>query len=135
MPIDTTKEWREEKGESWWVEKFYALWDELVGQDSPSDRQFKKCINEIINEELERERERLTREIKGIVEPVIDQMRRLQKATCAYGTAEGDGMTCDCKFLRSDDSIRLGSEENGCCEARNAIRELSRLNSGEGGEK
>lgn len=42
-----------------------------------------------------------------------------QHSRCAYGTAEGDGRTCDCKSI--DLMGRRSSEQTGCVEMRRAI--------------
>lgn len=47
-----------------------------------------------------------------------------QHVRCAYGTREGDGRSCDCKFgLGQLNSLSQG-EHNGCPELRMAIRAM-----------
>jgi len=45
----------------------------------------------------------------------------LQKNLCSYGTTEGDGQRCDCKFSQNGE-LQLHSESGcGCAEARSII--------------
>lgn len=70
-------------------------------------------------------------------ERLIEQMKDNQNRVCAYGTREGDGKMCDCKYVPRmflTGPIELRGESTGCCELRRAIqvlehmRELEKLN-------
>lgn len=52
---------------------------------------------------------------------LIELLRDAQHARCAYGTREGDGRTCDCKFDLTRYGVRRTSETTGCPELRTAI--------------
>lgn len=54
---------------------------------------------------------------------LVERLRDEQHKRCAYGTRDGDGQTCDCKFplLGRPNS----SEMTGCAELREAIRVLT----------
>lgn len=58
---------------------------------------------------------------------LIEQLKDEQNKLCAYGTREGDGRTCDCKFGAT---IALGGEVTGCPELRTAIWVLEGKNYG-----
>lgn len=61
---------------------------------------------------------------------LIEQMKDQQHRLCAYGTREGDGGTCDCKYARRmflSEPFNLRGEITGCCEMRAAIQVLVRL--------
>lgn len=65
------------------------------------------------------------------INKIIEYASALQKGLCAYGTIEGDGKKCDCKFGIEPFNSRM-VEENGCCEARKIIwlaKELSSFES------
>lgn len=51
----------------------------------------------------------------------LSYARRLQEGACCYGTKEGDGRHCDCKFLREGQMLSRSGENTGCCEARALI--------------
>ena len=53
---------------------------------------------------------------------LIDRLIEEQHKRCAYGTREGDGQTCDCKFFSP--LLPRTSEVTGCAELRTAIRML-----------
>lgn len=60
---------------------------------------------------------------------LIEQMKDEQNKLCAYGTREGDGRTCDCKYTRRmflSEPFNLRGEITGCCEMRAAIQVLVR---------
>lgn len=65
------------------------------------------------------------------VETLIEQLKDKQLSLCAYGAREGDGRTCDCKYLNPliRSQIKLGgnTEVTGCCELRAAIQILEAL--------
>ena len=59
---------------------------------------------------------------------VIEVLKRIQHDACAYGTTDGDGRTCDCKF--GGNYLEKGNswtEQTGCPELRQAIRTLEWL--------
>ena len=56
--------------------------------------------------------------LQGLLETCGKHGVTLQAALCAYGTADGDGRTCDCKFVQTG---YFTGEQNGCCEARQII--------------
>lgn len=61
---------------------------------------------------------------------LIETMKDKQHDLCAYGTREGDGNTCDCKYTRRmflSEPFNLRGEITGCCEMRAAIQVLVRL--------
>lgn len=61
---------------------------------------------------------------------LIESMKDQQHKLCAYGTREGDGATCDCKYTRRmflSEPFNLRGEITGCCEMRAAIQVLVRL--------
>ena len=61
----------------------------------------------------------------------------LQKKLCGYGTTNGDGKPCDCKFfvftdtideqISGKESMNAHGEKTGCCEARSIIRYLEEI--------
>lgn len=51
-------------------------------------------------------------------DPIIEALKDAQHERCLYGTREGDGRTCDCKFHTLFGS---NSEATGCAELRVAI--------------
>ena len=58
---------------------------------------------------------------------LIEQLKDEQQKLCAYGTREGDGKTCDCKYTRRmflSEPFNLRGEITGCCEVRAAIQIL-----------
>lgn len=58
---------------------------------------------------------------------LIEQLKDEQHKLCAYGTREGDGQTCDCKYTRRmflSEPFNLRGEITGCCEVRAAIQIL-----------
>lgn len=57
---------------------------------------------------------------------VIATLRVIQYQVCCYGTTEGDGRTCDCKFGKDESSSPIG-EQTGCPELRQVIRTLEIL--------
>jgi hypothetical protein len=68
--------------------------------------------------------------LRDTLTPLIEQLKDEQHKVCAYGTREGDGGTCDCKYTRrlflSEDAMLRG-ETTGCCELRAAIQVLETL--------
>lgn len=50
---------------------------------------------------------------------LLESLRDAQQARCAYGTREGDGRTCDCKF--GAPTFGYKGEMTGCPEIRQAI--------------
>lgn len=56
---------------------------------------------------------------------LIEALTDKQAGVCAYGTREGDGRTCDCKYAMPGQPRR--GEQTGCPELRSAIRMLRRL--------
>lgn len=54
---------------------------------------------------------------------LIELLKNEQHKRCCYGTREGDGRTCDCKFsiLFNKDSLEPHGEYTGCPELRAAI--------------
>jgi hypothetical protein len=50
------------------------------------------------------------------IDEAIKYARSLQAGACCYGTKQGDGRFCDCKFLSGEKFS--GGEQTGCCEAR-----------------
>lgn len=66
----------------------------------------------------------------GDLDELIEELTDRQNGACAYGTREGDGKTCDCKytarlFLGGD--VNLGGERTGCCELRAAVQVLKAM--------
>jgi hypothetical protein len=64
------------------------------------------------------------------IDELIELLKDRQNSICAYGTREGDGGTCDCKytnrmFLSQD--FELKGEQTGCCELRAAIQILEKI--------
>lgn len=59
------------------------------------------------------------------IDEAIEYAAELQKRQCCYGTTEGDGRPCDCKFLQGPN--QGSSEATGCCEARGLHRFLTLL--------
>jgi hypothetical protein len=59
-------------------------------------------------------------------EELIEALKDQQVARCSYGAREGDGKTCDCKFvpILMAGAAMIGGERTGCCELRMAIRLL-----------
>lgn len=75
---------------------------------------------------LHRERDEWQAEVSALTErqarDLIERLCDEQANRCAYGTRDGDGRTCDCKYampLRPPTS-----ETTGCPELRGAIRVL-----------
>lgn len=67
-------------------------------------------------------------------ERLIEQMKDNQHRVCAYGTREGDGKTCDCKYtprMFLSEDVVLRGETTGCCELRAAIQILEVLRKNE----
>ena len=60
----------------------------------------------------------------ALIEALCDE----QAARCAYGTRDGDGRICDCKY---GTLMSSGSEATGCAELRTAIRVLRHALDGE----
>lgn len=61
---------------------------------------------------------------------LIEQLKDEQHKRCAYGSREGDGRTCDCKYMPPmfmSDHFVLRGEVTGCCELRSAIWTLQLL--------
>lgn len=54
---------------------------------------------------------------------LLANLRAFQAEACCYGTKEGDGRMCDCKF--SSPMYAKSSEQTGCPEARMLIRMLA----------
>lgn len=54
---------------------------------------------------------------------LIERLRDEQNQRCCYGTRDGDGRTCDCKFGAPTFGVR--GEMTGCPELRTAIRLLT----------
>lgn len=54
---------------------------------------------------------------------LIEWLKDRQHEVCAYGTRDGDGRPCDCKY-GGPAGERYHSEQNGCPEFRSAIRYL-----------
>lgn len=64
------------------------------------------------------------------IEVVIEELKNQQHAVCAYGTREGDGKTCDCKYtdrMLLGESFEFRGERTGCCELRAAIQILEKM--------
>lgn len=59
-------------------------------------------------------------------EELIEALKDEQNARCAYGTREGDGRTCDCKFGIGLIGYVPRGEATGCAELRQAIWVLTR---------
>lgn len=59
-------------------------------------------------------------------EELIEAMKDEQERRCAYGTREGDGRTCDCKFGIPGSTKYGQGEITGCAELRRAIWMLVR---------
>lgn len=57
---------------------------------------------------------------------LLGALRVFQAEVCAYGTREGDGRRCDCKFLGMI-GTKPGSEQTGCAEARTLIAMLAAI--------
>lgn len=51
-------------------------------------------------------------------EELVEALKDEQASRCLYGTREGDGRTCDCKFYNPFGS---NGEYSGCAELRRAI--------------
>lgn len=77
-------------------------------------------------------------ELEGLVPPpgvgtekirpeTIEELKDLQNSFCAYGTREGDGKTCDCKYNPALDMMPFRGEVTGCPELRSAIRMLEAM--------
>ena len=67
-------------------------------------------------------------------ERLIEQMKDNQHRVCAYGTREGDGKMCDCKYtprMFLSEDVVLRGETTGCCELRAAIQILEVLRKNE----
>lgn len=65
--------------------------------------------------------------IMAPVSDLIEQLKARQQYLCAYGTVEGDGKTCDCKYNPLPGIIPSRGEMTGCVELRQAIRALNTL--------
>lgn len=67
------------------------------------------------------------------IDELIEDLNDRQNEACAYGTREGDGRTCDCKYVLivpgANPSALFHGENTGCCELRQAIRVLELLRS------
>jgi hypothetical protein len=62
------------------------------------------------------------------IKDMIKYAKTLQKSLCAYGTTEGDGRKCDCKFSKTGELGHKFSESGcGCAEARAIIYGLEKL--------
>jgi hypothetical protein len=56
------------------------------------------------------------------IKEIVEGLKTIQHLLCAYGTKEGDGRVCDCKFVTPEWAEMYGKgEHNGCCEIRTAI--------------
>lgn len=73
--------------------------------------------------------------VKGIVDEalremdtagLIEALKDKQHELCAYGTREGDGKTCDCKFSNFPGEL-LSGEKTGCAEVRQLIWTLTEI--------
>ncbi len=64
---------------------------------------------------------------------LLDVLLTKQHELCRYGTTDGDGRTCDCKYDPNLDMFAgrqlfgRGSEINGCPEMRAAVRIMRKL--------
>lgn len=63
---------------------------------------------------------KVTDEMDALIEALKDE----QAARCAYGTREGDGRTCDCKY--GAPTFGLRGEMTGCPELRAAVWTIAR---------
>lgn len=74
----------------------------------------------------------MSKEIVDNLDKMLVYARMLQASRCGYGTKEGDGKQCDCKYLSMEDGPpprtakqkRWLGEQNGCCEARALVQYL-----------
>lgn len=57
---------------------------------------------------------------------LVEMLKDKQHELCAYGTREGDGKTCDCKFAQFPGDL-LSGEKTGCAEMRKAIWTLEEI--------
>jgi len=65
---------------------------------------------------------------KKKIRQIRDMASILQRSLCAYGTVEGDGHRCDCKFSYNNQTLKgYPHEESGCAEAREIIRICNEL--------
>lgn len=62
------------------------------------------------------------------MDDLIEALKDKQHQVCAYGTREGDGRRCDCKYGAHFKPIVFRGEFTGCAELRAAIRVLEALN-------
>lgn len=61
-------------------------------------------------------------EEKRLIEQIKQLSIILQSSLCAYGTKEGDGHMCDCKYSSDGKTLKgFPHEESGCAEARKII--------------
>lgn len=88
-------------------------------------------LKNLVAEECQRAVEDRDKEISASLLKIKQWAATLQKAACAYGTIEGSGGRCDCKFLDENTitfSLRCGDiEQTGCCEARSILWEINKL--------
>lgn len=64
------------------------------------------------------------------IDEAIEYARGLQSALCCYGTTQGDGRPCDCKYFVGYENAKytgLSGEKTGCAEARALIEYLEDL--------
>lgn len=65
------------------------------------------------------------------LDELAEFLTNMQASVCDYGTRDGDGRTCDCKFGYTPRSKFLpskgGFEQNGCPELRQAARMIKAL--------
>ena len=64
------------------------------------------------------------------IDDLIEELKDRQNSVCAYGTREGDGMTCDCKYtdrMLLGEAFELRGERTGCCELRSAVQILEKM--------
>jgi hypothetical protein len=57
---------------------------------------------------------------------LVEALKDAQAERCAYGTREGDGRTCDCKFGIPGVTVYGRGEATGCAELRTAIWMLTK---------
>ena len=55
-------------------------------------------------------------------ERLLPVLRDMQNQRCVYGTTEGDGRMCDCKYGWTPGT--RNSEQTGCPELRQVIRTI-----------
>ena len=64
---------------------------------------------------------------KEILADLIEYARFLQENLCSYGTKDGDGKSCKCKFSKNGKMRHMSESGCGCAEARAILWGLERL--------